>query len=148
MDPTSILNRLNEIQKQFSTITSSVTTTTSEKHRQDKITTGPTSTVSSTSDEVLDFQDDDNLSHLTTVVDDASLHAAYCTCTRHLSSVWIQKLDNPFAKNLLSSDSLDVNVLSCISRLLLHFYPRIDTDERGHVDETRGDRRAHIGCLC
>ena len=120
----------------------------SEKHRQDKITTGPASTTSITSGEALDFQDDDNLSRLTAVVGEASRHVVHCTCTRHLSSVWIQKLDNPFAKNLLSSDSLDVNVLSCISRLLLHFYPRIDTDERGHVDETRGDRRAHIGCLC
>ena len=106
----------------------------SEKHRQDKITTGPASTTSITSGEALDFQDDDNLSRLTAVVGEASRHVVHCTCT--LSSVWIQKLDSPLAKDLMSSDSRDANVLSCLSRLLLHFYPRINTDEREHVDET------------
>ena len=103
------------------------------KHRQDKVDSGPASSVSSTCGETLDFDDNPNLSYLAVVVGDATRHSTHCTRTRHLSANWIHQINN---KNLLSSDPHDTNVLSCISRLLLYFYPRINTDEREHVDET------------
>ena len=103
------------------------------KHRQDKVDSGPASSGSSTCGETLDFDDNPNLSYLVAVVGDPTRHAAHCTSTSHLSANWIQQINN---KNLLPSDPRDANVLSCIYRLLLYFYPRINGDEREHVDET------------
>ena len=88
-DRASLLNEINDIQKQLSAITAFV-----PKHRQDKIVTGPASSGSSACGEVPDFDDNPNLSLLSAVVRDASRHSAHCPHTRHLSANWIQQIND------------------------------------------------------
>jgi len=78
----------------------------------------------------------DNIARLAAVVGNASLHAHHCLRTRHLSAAWIHNFNSSLAKNLEPSDMRDANVISCISRLLLHFYSRLsDSEAREAVDE-------------
>jgi len=104
---------------------------------QDKVAAGPASTTSSINGDNLEYYSaGDNIARLSAVVGDATRSAYHCQRTRHLSAVWIHNFNSYLAKNLEPEDRRDTNVLSCISRLLLHFYSRLsDGESREAVDE-------------
>ena len=52
--------------------------------------------------------------------------------SRHLSSVWIQKLHT---EKRLQVDKRHINAYSCFGRLLLHFYAGVQDDDRHVLDE-------------
>jgi hypothetical protein len=81
------------------------------------------------------FYNDENLSRLAAVVGNASVDSQHDPQSRHTSSTWkasAGKYDNI----LQERDRVHINSYSCIARLLLHFYERVqDANERDCLDE-------------
>jgi hypothetical protein len=107
---------------------------TKPRTSNDKAAAGPQSTTSSTTDET-PYYHDVYLNRLAVVVGNASKEAQHDPLPRHTSPSWKTNIVK-YDKILLERDRNHINTHSCIERLLLHFYNRIeDAHERDAVDE-------------
>jgi hypothetical protein len=81
------------------------------------------------------FYNEDSLNRLAAVVGNASVDSHHDPQSRHTSPAWkanVGKYDNILSER----DRIHINTYSCIARLLLHFYERVqDTNERDCLDE-------------
>ncbi len=95
---------------------------------------GPASVTnsSSTTGETMVYESDDN--SLYVVVGNASEEDVHDPTVSHISLDWKRKLHD-HDKQLQVSDKRHINAYSCFDGLLLHFYARVQDDERYPVDE-------------
>jgi hypothetical protein len=100
----------------------------------DRAAAGPVSTTSRSTEET-QYYHDEHLNPLATVVGNAIVDSQYDPQSRHTSSAWkvsTEKYDNILPER----DRIHVNSYSCIARLFLHFYERVqDAHERHCLDE-------------
>jgi hypothetical protein len=131
-DMASIQKQLAKLQKQFEREQLRQSTKPSASH--DRAAAGPASTTSS-SIEDMPFYHEDSLNRLAAVVGNASVDSQHDPQSRHTSPAW--KANAGKYDNILSErDRIHINSYSCIARLLLHFYERVqDVNERDCLDE-------------
>ena len=94
----------------------------------------PASTTSSSTEATL-YYPDEHLNRLPAVVGNASVDSQHDPQSRHTSSAWRASIGK-YDKILPERDRIHINTHSCIARLLLHFYDRVqDAHERECIDE-------------
>ena len=114
-DVVSLQKQVAKIQKQLARMKPSASS--------DRAATGPASTTS-TSTEETQFYHDEHLNRLAAVVGNASVDSQHDPQSRHTSSAW--KVSTGKYDNILPErDRIHINSYSCIARLLLHFYDRV-----------------------
>jgi hypothetical protein len=132
-DMTSLQKQFAKLQKQFEGVHQE-RQSTKPSASNDTAAAGPVSTTSRSTEET-QFYNDDNLNRLAAVVGNASVDAQHDPQSRHTSSVWRVSIGK-YDKILAERDRIHINTHSCIARLLLHFYERVqDAHERDCLDE-------------
>jgi hypothetical protein len=129
----SLQKQFAQLQKQFARVQQE-RLSTKPSASNDRAAAGPASTTSSSTEET-QFYHDDHLNRLAAVVGNASVDAQHDPQSRHTSSAWRASIGK-YDKILPERDRIHINTHSCIARLLLHFYERVqDAHERDCLDE-------------
>jgi hypothetical protein len=129
----SLQKQLAKLQKQFERVQQERQSTKPSTFN-DRAAAGPASTTSSSTEET-QFYHDDHLNRLAAVVGNASADSQHDPQSRHTSSAWRASIGK-YDKILPERDRIHINTHSCIARLLLHFYERVqDAHERDFLDE-------------
>jgi hypothetical protein len=132
-DMASLQKQFAKLQKQFARVHQE-SQSTKPSASNDRAAAGPVSTTSSSTEET-PFYHDDNLNRLAAVVGNASVDSQHDPESRHTSSAWRANIGK-YDKILSERDRIHINTHSCITRLLLHFYDRVqDAHERDCLDE-------------
>jgi hypothetical protein len=132
IDMVSFQKQFAKMQKQFAQLVQHVPST-KRRASNDMASAGSQSTTSSTTDET-PYYHDEHLNRLAAVVGNASEEAQHDPLSLQTSPSWKANIVK-YDKILLERDRNHINTHSCIARLLLHFYNRIeDAHERDVVD--------------
>ena len=132
IDLASFQKQFSTMQKQLAHMMQHMPSTKPRASTEDAA--GPASTTSSSTDET-QYYHGELLGRLAAVVGNASEDALHDPNFRHTSPTWKANIVK-YDKILLERDRNHINTYSCIARLWLHFYDRIqDTHEREAVDE-------------
>ena len=125
-DVVSLQKQVAKIQKQLARMKPSASS--------ERAAAGPASTTSSSTEET-PYYHDEHLNRLAAVVGNASVDSQHDPQSRHISSAWKASIVK-YDKILPERDRNHINTYSCIARLLLHFYERVqDAHERDCIDE-------------
>jgi hypothetical protein len=129
----SLQKQFAKLQKQFEGVHQE-RQSTKPSASNDRAAAGPASTTSSSTEET-QFYHDEHLNRLEVVVGNASADSQHDPQSRHTSSAWRASIGK-YDKILAERDGIHINTHSCIARLLLHFYERVqDAHERDCLDE-------------
>jgi hypothetical protein len=132
-DMASLQKQLAKLQKKFAQVQED-RQSTKPSASNDRAAAGPASTTSSSTEET-PYYHDENLNRLAAVVGNASVDSQHDPQSRHTTSAWKASIGK-YDKILLERDRIHINTHSCIARLLLHFYDRVqDAHERDCIDE-------------
>jgi hypothetical protein len=131
-DMASLQKQFAKLQKQFEREQNRQSTKPSASN--DRAAAGPASTTSSSTED-MPFYNEDSLNRLAAVVGNASVDSQHDPQSRHTSSAW-KASSGKYDDILPERDRIHINSYSCIARLLLHFYERVqDANERECLDE-------------
>jgi hypothetical protein len=134
IDLVSLHKEFSKMQKQVSEMVKYMSAA-KQRVSNEKVASRSVSTTRSTTDET-PYYHDEYLNRLTAVVGNANEEAQHDPLSRHTSSEWKSNIVK-YDKILQVPDRNHINTYSCIARLLLHFYERIqDTQEHHAVNET------------